>query len=133
MDTFTWTSEDGNVVVGDMEWIWKPPMYGDVGDADTVRFVWFVWFHRDWIVWRDERDGVRSLRHFEHRVSTPSMDRSRPHASILTFLPATPGAVAAELRVNMDLIMEIDSDCVLSGSRVSRWDRQRVGDSTDDQ
>jgi hypothetical protein len=26
----------------------------------------------------------------------------------------------------MDLIMEIDSDCVLSGSRVSRWDRQRV-------
>jgi hypothetical protein len=67
MDTFTWTSEDERCGRR------YENGYGNLSDVrrrqtPDTRYVWFVWFHHDWIVWRDERDdGVRSLqRHIEH-------------------------------------------------------------------
>jgi hypothetical protein len=114
------------------------PMYGDVGDAGyTYGSYGSYGSIRDWIVWRDERDdGVRSLqRHIEHR-STISVDGSVSPltASILTVSTGNAWCrSAAELRVNMDLIMEIDSDCVLKWITRFEVGSSTRGDSTDDQ
>jgi hypothetical protein len=58
------------------------------------------------------------------------MDRSRPHASILT-VSGQRCRSATELRVNMDL--EIDSDCVLEWITRFEVGSSTRGDSTDDQ
>jgi hypothetical protein len=131
MDTFTWTSEDGNVVVGDMGMDMETsPMYGDVGDAGYGTYGSYGSYGS--IMTGSYGETNEMMEYVPYSVtlsteSTISVDGSVSPltASILTLSTGNARCrSAAELRVNMDLIMEIDSD--LSGSHVSRWDRQRV-------
>lgn len=126
MDTFTWTAEEGTIVIGEMDMEMNTEVsmmygntgsYGSYGSSETGSY--------------GNAKDVMEFVPYSVTLSTESAITVDGLASPLTASILSVSIndercrSAAELRVNMDLILEIDSDCVLEW--ITRFE---VGSST---